>query len=91
MIKISQQNMVALLTVAIKALVVSGLLACIIVGPQVGASPATSPAGEGRHVDYPATDPSPGEDPTVVRHPGVRLLMGVQAAPPGGNTLSFSA
>ncbi len=90
MIEISQQNMVALLTIAIKALVISGLLACIIVGPQVGSSPATSSAGEGRHVDYPANDLSPAADAAVVLHPEVRLLIGVQASPSGGNILSFS-
>ena len=90
MIEISQQNMVALLTIAIKALVISGLLACIIVGPQVGSSPATSAAGEGRYVDYPAKDFSSGADAAAVLHPEVRLSMGVQVAPSGGNILSFS-
>lgn len=90
-IEISQQNMAVVLTVAIQALVIGGLLACIIVGPQVGSSPATSSSGEGRHMDRLSGNPSTGADPVGIRQPEVRLPMGILAAPSGGTTIAFSA
>ncbi len=93
MIEIYQQKMATVLTVAIQALVVGGLIACIVVGTQDRPSPVVSPAGETRHVDYQSESALPAAYPIVGREPGIRLMSiptgsgGV--GPSGENTISF--
>ncbi len=90
-IEISHQNVAAVLTVAIQALVIGGLIACLLVGSQEGPSLATSSSDGVRHVDYRPQGALPGTDPVVGSQPGVRLLMSIRTSPSGGNTISFSA
>lgn len=91
MIEISQQNVAAALTVAIQALVVGGLVACIVVGSQGGSSLATSPSDGVRYVDSPSDNASPAAYPVVGGQPDSRLPTGIPPGLAGGNTISFSA
>ncbi|MDK2889640.1 MAG: hypothetical protein PWR21_272 [Methanoculleus sp.] len=69
MIEISEQKMAILLTVAIQALVVGGLIACIVVGTQDRPSSAVSPADEVRDADYRPESASPAAYPVVGHRP----------------------
>ncbi|MDV2480867.1 hypothetical protein F8E02_02365 [Methanoculleus sp. Wushi-C6] len=90
MIEISQQYVAAALTFAIQALVVGGLVACIVIGPQNGSSLEASPSAGIRNVDdRPDTLPPAGHPADGL--PEVRVQVSVQPDPSGGHTLSFSA
>ena len=65
MIEIYQQKMAMVLTVAIQALVVGGLIACIVVGTQDRPSPMVSPAGGTGSLDYRPDSASPAAYPIV--------------------------
>ncbi|WP_156168401.1 hypothetical protein [Methanoculleus sediminis] len=67
--------MATVLTVAIQALVVGGLIACIVVGTQDRPSPAVSPMDEGLHVDDRPASTSPAAYP-VVGHRAAGTLSG---------------
>ena len=65
MIEIYQQKMAMVLTVAIQALVVGGLIACIVVGTQDRPSPVVSPAGGTGSLDYRPESASPAAYPVL--------------------------
>ncbi|MCK9316782.1 MAG: hypothetical protein M0P51_00235 [Methanoculleus sp.] len=76
-IEIQQQKMAIVLTVVIQALVIGGLIACIVVGTQDPLSSA-SPAGEIRHMEYGSWSTSPAAYP-IVGHPPVVRQMDIAA------------
>lgn len=71
MIEIYQQKMAAVLTIAIQALVVGGLIACIVVGTQDRPSPVVSPADGTGSLDYRPESTSPAAYPIVGHRPEV--------------------
>ncbi|MCK8518712.1 hypothetical protein [Methanoculleus sp. 7T] len=90
MIEISQQKLATALTAAIQVLVVAGLVACIVVGPQDRPSPIVSPSGETRHADYRPESTSPAAYPIVGHQP--EILPGIGAiGRPGTTIASFPA
>lgn len=84
MIEIYLQKMAIVLTVAIQALVVGGLIACIVVGTQDRPSPVVSPAGGTGSLDYRPESASPAADPIVGHQPEV---MQVSIPPDTGEEL----
>ncbi|PKL61165.1 MAG: hypothetical protein CVV31_12740 [Methanomicrobiales archaeon HGW-Methanomicrobiales-2] len=86
MIEIYQQKMAMVLTVAIQALVVGGLIACIVVGTQDRPSPVVSPAGGPGSLDYRPESASPAAYPIV--HPP--KVMPVIISPGTGEELISS-
>ena len=84
MIEIYQQKMAIVLTVAIQALVVGGLIACIVVGTQDRPSPMVSPAGGTGSLDYRPESASPAAYPILGHRPEV---MAVRYSPGTGEEL----
>jgi hypothetical protein len=64
-IEISEQKMATVLTIVIQALVVGGLIACIVVGTQDRPSSVASPDTEAGHMGFRPESASPAAYPVV--------------------------